>query len=52
MQNLDVICAALGVERTKNELIPFLSELLDEDDELLLSLADSLVALFELLGNV
>jgi len=42
VKNLGVIASALGSERTRNELIPFLNELMDDEDEVLMALADSL----------
>lgn len=39
---LDTIAAALGDERTRKELIPFLAESTDDDDEVLLAMAEQL----------
>ena len=33
IRNLDKIAVALGPDRTRNELIPFLTESIDDDDE-------------------
>jgi serine/threonine-protein phosphatase 2A regulatory subunit A len=48
-KSLSTISAALGSERTVDELIPFLSETLDDDDAVLLALAGSLPELLPLL---
>lgn len=42
IRNLDKIAVALGPDRTRNELIPFLTESIDDDDEVLLALAEEL----------
>ena len=39
---LGTIAHALGEERTRDELVPFLTESIDDDDEVLFSLAMSL----------
>ena len=41
-RRLSTIARALGEERTRNELIPFLSENNDDDDEVLLAMAEEL----------
>lgn len=42
VRRLSTIALALGEERTRSELIPFLSESNDDEDEVLLSLAEEL----------
>ncbi|KAJ1945478.1 protein phosphatase 2A structural subunit, partial [Linderina macrospora] len=44
LKRLSVLALAMGEERTREELVPFLDESIDDEDELLLSLA-------EVLGN-
>ena len=39
---LVAIATALGPDRTRNELIPFLNESIDDEDEVLLALAEEL----------
>ncbi|GAA5870166.1 hypothetical protein JCM1840_001581 [Sporobolomyces johnsonii] len=52
MHRISTICLALGPERTRTELIAFLNESLDDDDEILLALAEELGASFvEYLGG-
>lgn len=42
MQNLPTISIALGMERTRNELLPYIIDLMDDDEEILVALADTL----------
>ena len=42
IKNLHTICVALGAERTRNELLPYILELLEDDEEVLCALADVL----------
>lgn len=42
IHRVSAIALALGPERTRDELLPFLHESLDDDDEILLALADEL----------
>ncbi|EIE84536.1 hypothetical protein RO3G_09246 [Rhizopus delemar RA 99-880] len=42
IRNLSTIAMALGPQRTRDELIPFLSEGIDDEDEVLLAVADEL----------
>ena len=42
VRRLSTIALALGEERTRSELIPFISESNDDEDEVLLSLAEEL----------
>ena len=50
VQSLSLISQTLGIEKTKSELIPFLDELLLDEDQLLVVLIDSLHNLVDLLG--
>ncbi|KAJ1914878.1 protein phosphatase 2A structural subunit [Mycoemilia scoparia] len=49
--NLPTIALALGEERTRSELIPFLDESIDDDDEILLSLAEKLGEFVNYIGG-
>jgi serine/threonine-protein phosphatase 2A regulatory subunit A len=42
VKNLSLIASTIGPDRTRNELIPFISELLDDEDEVLVELVESL----------
>jgi len=42
IQSLGTICVALGPERTRNELLPYILELLEDDEEVLSTLAETL----------
>ena len=42
IRQLGTIAKALGEERTRDELVPFLTESIDDDDEVLLALAEEL----------
>ena len=47
IHRISTIALVLGPERARNELIPFLSESVDDEDEVLLALADELGKNFE-----
>eukprot|EP01121_Diplochlamys_sp_Union-15-3_P005996 TRINITY_DN1639_c0_g2_i1.p1 TRINITY_DN1639_c0_g2~~TRINITY_DN1639_c0_g2_i1.p1 ORF type:complete len:591 (-),score=103.05 TRINITY_DN1639_c0_g2_i1:57-1829(-) len=51
IRKLGTIAKALGPERTRNELIPFLSEIVDDEDEVLLALAEELGNLVDYVGG-
>ncbi|KAF0691128.1 Aste57867_17585 [Aphanomyces stellatus] len=51
IKKVQVIASALGPQRTREELLPFLNETLDDDDEILLSLAQELGDFVELVGG-
>eukprot|EP00331_Platyophrya_macrostoma_P022532 CAMPEP_0176453318 /NCGR_PEP_ID=MMETSP0127-20121128/29152_1 /TAXON_ID=938130 /ORGANISM="Platyophrya macrostoma, Strain WH" /LENGTH=578 /DNA_ID=CAMNT_0017842125 /DNA_START=154 /DNA_END=1890 /DNA_ORIENTATION=+ len=52
VKNLMAIANALGAERTKTELIPFLvNEMLEDEDEVLLGLSETLPNLCEVIGS-
>jgi serine/threonine-protein phosphatase 2A regulatory subunit A len=42
VRNLNLIASTIGPERSRNELVPFLQELLDDEDEVLIELVESL----------
>ena len=42
VKNLNLIASTIGSERSRNELIPYLQEILDDEDEVLIELVDSL----------
>ena len=50
-KNLGSIARALGPERTRDELIPFISEALDDEDEVLQVIAEKLRDLIDLVGG-
>ena len=41
IHRISAIALALGAERTRDELLPFLHDSLDDDDEILLALAEA-----------
>jgi len=51
IRRLSTIALALGPERTREELVPFLLESLDDEDEVLLALAEELGNFVEYLGG-
>jgi len=52
IRRLSTIARALGEERTRKELIPFLSENNDDDDEVLLATAEELGVFVPYVGGV
>ena len=42
VQNLGTIAVALGPDRTRQELLPYILELMDDEEEVLLALAETL----------
>lgn len=52
IRRLSTIARALGEDRTRRELIPFLSENNDDDDEVLLAMADELGGFIPHVGGV
>lgn len=42
MKSLNRIATMLGVKRTRDELLPFLCDCCDDDDEVLLAMIESL----------
>lgn len=51
IKKLSTIALALGVERTRSELIPFLTETIYDEDEVLLALAEQLGNFTQLVGG-
>lgn len=51
ISRLSTIAAALGPERTRDELVPFLVDLNDEDDECLMAVAEHIPSLVNLVGG-
>lgn len=52
IRKLSTIARALGEERTRTELIPFLAENSDDDDEVLLAVAEELGLFIPFVGGV
>lgn len=52
IRRLSTIARALGEERTRKELIPFLSENNDDDDEVLLAMAEELGVFIPYVGGL
>ena len=52
IRKLSTIARALGEERTRRELIPFLGENNDDDDEVLLAMAEELGVFIPFVGGV
>lgn len=50
-ENLGIIARTLGPERTRNELLPFLLECSEDDDEVLVILAEALGDFIDLVGG-
>lgn len=51
IKKLSTIALALGVERTRSELIPFLTDTIYDEDEVLLALAEQLGTFTRLVGG-
>lgn len=51
IKKLSTIALALGIERTRSELIPFLTESMYDEDEVLLALAEQLGQFSPLVGG-
>merc|ERR1719408_1220005 len=51
IRRLSTIAVALGAERTREELIPFLNESIDDEDEVLLALAEELGNFVDYVGG-
>ena len=51
VRRLSTIATALGPERTRTELIPFISESYDDEDEVLLALAEELGQFLPYIGG-
>ena len=51
VKNLSTIATALGPERTRSELLPYILELMDDDDEVLVILAETLPSMLDYAGG-
>jgi serine/threonine-protein phosphatase 2A regulatory subunit A len=51
IRKLSLIAKALGPVRTREELVPYLNEFIDDDDEILLALAEELGSLIGAVGG-
>lgn len=51
IRRLSTIALALGAQRTRDELIPFLTDQIDDEDEVLLVLAEELGKFSEYVGG-
>lgn len=51
VKNLSTIATALGPERTRTELLPYILELMDDDDEVLVVLAETLSNMLDYAGG-
>lgn len=51
IQSLPTFCAALGPKRTRSELIPFIKDIMEDEEEVVISLVDTLPFLLECLGG-
>ena len=51
VKNLSTIAVALGQQRTRQELLPYILELMDDEEEVLLALADTLSNMLDYAGG-
>ena len=51
VQSLSQISIALGPDRTRNELLPYILELMDDEEDVLLALAEILSSLLDCCGG-
>jgi serine/threonine-protein phosphatase 2A regulatory subunit A len=51
IRNIRTICIALGPERCRHELLPYIQDLLDDDEEILCALAEVLGDCLEHVGG-
>lgn len=51
VKNLGTVAIALGPERTRQELLPYILELMDDEEEVLLALAETLPSQLEFAGG-
>ena len=49
--SLNTIAVALGHERTRNELLPYILELLDDEEDVLFTLAETLGTMLDVCGG-
>ena len=50
VQNIPNICLCLGPERTRNEFLPYLAELLDDEEEVMIHLSEALGNMLDIVG--
>ena len=51
MKNIGIIGSALGTDRCRTELIPYLGEFMDDEEEVLVAMAEVVPSLFDLVGG-
>jgi serine/threonine-protein phosphatase 2A regulatory subunit A len=51
VKNLSTIAIALGPDRTRSELLPYILELMDDDDDVLVVLAETLPSMVDFAGG-
>ena len=51
VKNLGTIAIALGHQRTRQELLPYILELMDDDEEVLLVLAEAMSGMLDYAGG-
>lgn len=51
ISNLHVVAEMLGPERTRVELLPYLNEFLENEDEVIIAMCESLGNLLDLTGG-
>ena len=51
VKSLSTVAVALGQERTRQELLPYILELMDDEEEVLLNLAEILPSQLEFAGG-
>jgi len=51
IKNLQTISVALGQERTRTELLPYILELIDDEEEVLIALCETLSTLLDCAGG-
>ncbi|KAI9302173.1 armadillo-type protein [Cunninghamella echinulata] len=51
IRNLGTIAMALGPQRTRDELIPFLNDSIDDEDEVLMAVAEELASFVDYVGG-
>jgi len=51
VRSLTTIAIALGQERTRNELLPYILDLMDDEEEVLLALAETLGVFIDYVGG-
>ena len=51
MRNITIIANALGFDRCRNELVPYLNEFLDDDEEVVVAMSEIIPDLFDSVGG-